>query len=127
MKNILSTLLFSLIFTIGFSQTHMAFPGHCKKADIEIITGETLPEKHVIIRMNSFPKSEIAGTIEDLTKKQIKTMKTAAKWSNACKVFIAFEPIQTFKDFDPGAEYYKDKVCYYVIVPMRKIEMVGGS
>lgn len=123
MKPIITLLVACVTASLCFSQTYFVLPGHCKKKDVEIITGETIPVGYVVTRFSTFNKSEVEGTIEGLTKKQIGTMKTHASWSKSCTVFIAFNEIQTHKGFTPGAEYYEDKVCFYVLDRFVELEM----
>lgn len=123
MKKTLSTLLLILAWTFSNGQVYQVTAGHCKKADMEIVSGNSIPQGYAIAQMGTFEKEDIEGTVAGLTKKQIKTMKTYAKWRNACKIFIAFEQLQTFSGYTPGAEYYEDKVCFYVLVPIWEVEM----
>lgn len=123
MKTLLSTALLTALCTVALGQVYQVKLGHCKKKNIEIITGETIPTGHVIMQMSTLERAQVAGTVEGLTKKQISTMKQYAKWKHACKVFVAFKPLQTFEGYTPGADYYEDKVCFYVLAPAWEVKM----
>lgn len=127
MKKIVLALLFGYGCVTAFSQNSPVLEVHqgfCKKKDVKVITGDTIPKGFVIMQMGTFQRAEVSGNLEGLTKKQINTMKTYAKWRDCCEVFIAFNQIQTFNGYDPGADYYKDKICFYVLAPCWKVEMI---
>jgi len=119
-----ATLIFCLITFISNGQVIQVHQGHCKKSEIKILFGDSIPAGFAIMQMGTFLKADVEGTIEGLTKKQIKTLKTYVYWRQCCDVFIAFNPIQTFEGYDPGPEYYKDKLAFYVLAPMWEIETI---
>lgn len=76
------------------------------------------------MQIGTLDKNEVKGSLNELSKKQINTMKKYASWRKCCKVFIAFDPIQTFTDMKPGADHYNDKVCFYVLALSAELETV---
>lgn len=121
-------LFFSIILLIisasAIGQVFQVHQGYCKKKDIEILTGDSIPSGFAIIRMGTFNKEEVKGTLKGLSKKQIKTMKTYCSWGHCCHVFIAFNKIQTFKNYNPGPAYYENKTVFYVLAPKTEVDIV---
>lgn len=90
---------------------------------MEIITGDSIPKGFVIMQRGYFNKEEVGTSLEALTKKQVKKMKTYGKWRHCCKIFIAFKPIESFKNNTPGPDFWKTKVSFYVLAPFWDIDL----
>ena len=112
------------------SQLHFVRQEYCKKKEMEIITGDSIPKGYAVLLIGEFNKDEIAGTLEDLTKKQIKKMKMYCKWRHCCKVFIAFKAIQDYnsiplhaqdENWEEMKKNQETQVSFYVLAPMLEI------
>ena len=130
MKHLVFLLTFFCISSLLYSQVYRVLQEHCKKKDIEIITGDKIPEGYAVLQSGDFDKEEIEGNLEGLTKKQIKKMKMYGKWRDCCKVFIAFNQIE---EFEAGERYSEEKakqyrelmeskVHFYVLAPIWEMQ-----
>jgi len=131
LENIMNKILFLIIIGVfpinAICQVYQVHQGYCKKKEMEIITGDSIPKGYAVIQSGNFDKNEIGTTLESLTKKQIRKMKTYGKWRHCCKIFIAFKKIQNFDAYniesseEMNGKYKKtieSKVHFYVLVPI---------
>lgn len=124
------TLLFVTFSLSAVSQVFFVKLDYCKKKEMEIITGDSIPAGYAVLQSGYFEKDEITGTIQDLTKKQVKTMKKYCKWRHCCKIFIAFKPLQDpdsiplearGESFGEWKKQQETEVNFYVLASIRGI------
>ncbi len=108
---------------------------YCKKQDMDIITGDSLPDGFVVVLTGHFKKKNIGNSISELSKRQIRWMKRNAKWRHACLIFIDFKQIEEFK----VPELYNDKMAlkhkklkesrvhFYILAPVTDIYQKEGK
>ena len=68
MKNLILLLILGAFSLSANSQLVLIQQEYCKKKEMQIITGDSVPKGFAVLQIGEFNKDEIAGTLEDLRR-----------------------------------------------------------
>jgi hypothetical protein len=108
---------FAIVLSISVNgQALFAKHEFCKKKEVEIITGDSIPFNYVLVGTASFNKSDVGNNLESLTNKQLAQIRKWGKFFKSCKMFVDFKAVIKFTDGD-GNDLSDRYVSYYALIP----------
>jgi hypothetical protein len=120
MKPILSIICFCLMAILSHAQSVFIKKEFCKKAEVELMAGNCLPEGYAIVGTSSFKRSDGLDELSELSEKQIKLLRSHGKMFKSCHVFVDFKgEIMPLTD-GAGISVHIDHIAFYALQPMLK-------
>lgn len=91
MKQLIVIIGLAMTFSGLTAQTLFVKKEFCKKKEVEIISGNKMPNGYAIVGFGSIERADNIDSIDKLSAKQIKKMKSYGKMFKSCRVFVDFK------------------------------------